>query len=336
MKNFILHLLKFLIPFLVVILIVSYVDFFKIWGFQDDYYQQNKVELNREMVCTKTYNHHRKIENFNSFIFGNSRSQAYKCGKWSTYLDKDSKAFIFDGSGEGIWGISKKAEYLDELGDTIRNALLVLDRTLLKTTKMNEGHIAIPMPVVSKSSYSKYYLTFLEASLDPKFIISYIDYSIFRKYRKYMKLFIVRDEIKPKFNPINCDYSPGYDEVIRVDSIGYYKKLINNGEFYDRPVEKKWKCEITDLEIEQLKSIKNIFSKHNTKYTIIISPAYDQIPLEDEQLELLNKIFGKENIFNFSGKNKYTENISNHYESWHYKPIVANDIMRIIYTQLKE
>ena len=74
-----------------------------------------------------------------------------------------------------------------------------------------------------------------------------------------------------------------------------------------------------------------IFNKHNTKYKIVISPVYDQVPMEEEQLEVLEQIFGKQNIYNFSGKNKFTDSIHNFYETSHYKPNVANEIMNILY-----
>jgi len=55
--------------------------------------------------------------------------------------------------------------------------------------------------------------------------------------------------------------------------------------------------------------------------------------MEAAQVELLEQIFGRENLFNFSGKNKLTESISNFYESSHYRPHVANEIMSIVYQE---
>ena len=53
--------------------------------------------------------------------------------------------------------------------------------------------------------------------------------------------------------------------------------------------------------------------------------------MEEEQLQLLYSIFGKKNIFDFSGKNNLTEPISNYFESSHYKPNVAKIILDSIY-----
>jgi len=312
------------------ILLIS-VDIFKIYGFEEDYYTNNIVSLNREMICTKTYNHYRAGETFDSFIFGSSRSLAYRCKSWSEYLPADAKPFHFDGSGEGIWGISKKIEYIDELGDPIDNALLILDRTALRTTANRDGHLFIAMPCISKESKLDYYLTFLKASISGRFLLAYIDYSIFRNYRGYMGLSIRRTEYPNEADNVNCDIWYGYDKQIEVDSLGYYNHLKEIGAFFPRPKERSWECRVTDREVEQLIIIKNIFLRHNTNYKIIISPIYDQIPLEQEQLNILNEVFGKDNVFDFSGKNRFTEPVSNYYETVHFKPHVANEIMNIVY-----
>ena len=115
------------------------------------------------MITTSTFNHYREKEKFNSFIFGSSRSQAYKCENWISYLDENAKPFHFDASGEGIWGISRKIEYIDEIGDTIKNALVVIDRTGLRTTYLRDGHLFISMPDVSKSSEFEYYFYFFKS-----------------------------------------------------------------------------------------------------------------------------------------------------------------------------
>ena len=62
-----------------------------------------------------------------------------------------------------------------------------------------------------------------------------------------------------------------------------------------------------------------------------MAPTYDQVPMPMHQLDLLFKILGKDHIYNFTGKNKFTEAISNFFESDHYKPYVANEMMEIIY-----
>ena len=330
MKKFSIKILIFCLPIICLVTGVIYIDFFKIFGFQD-YYTNQKVGLNRETVTTTTYNHYRESEKFNSFIFGSSRSQAYKCANWLPYLDERAKPFHFDASGEGVWGISKKVKYIDEVGGTINNALVVIDRYALRRTYPKDGHMFIAMPCVSKSSSIEYYSTFLLASLNLKFLMAYIDYSIFKTHRDYMGHLIMRSKYSHYANTKNCDIWYGWDKEIKMDSIAYYKKQNNKGIFYNRTGIGSFKVLVTPEEKEQLLIIKNIFEKHNTNYKIIISPLYDQVSMEQEQIELLEDVFNKENIYNFSGKNKLTEPIYNFYETSHYRPHIANEILEVVY-----
>lgn len=334
MRSFLIKVSVFTLPALAVISTVIYLDFFKVLGFQD-YYTGQVVGLNREMITTTTYNHYREQENFNSFIFGSSRSQPYQCENWLQYLDDQAKPFHFDASGEGIWGISKKVEYIDELGDTIKNALVVIDRSVLEVTYPRDGHIFISMPCYTKSSPLTYYATFLSASLNLKFLTAYFDYSLFNTYRSYMGTFIRTTQYDHQVNSTNCDIKWGWETEIELDSATYYSNLISKGIFYERPRKEVAPCRVTPEEKEQLRSIKTIFKKHNTNFKIIISPIYDQVPMEAEQLELLQQLFGTENIFDFSGKNRFTEAIHNYYETSHYRPHVANELMNMVYTNTR-
>lgn len=330
MKKFLSKIIVLTIPVIILILLVTWMDFFKIFGFQD-YYATQTIGLNREMITTKTFNHYRERENFDSFIFGSSRSQAFKCKNWKSFLPDNAKPFHFDASGEGIWGISKKVEYIDELGDTIKNALVVIDRDVLKVTYLRDGHLFISMPNVSKSSKFDYYSAFLKASLNPKFLIAYLDYSIFKTYREYMGHLINHNKYDHIVNNMNCDIWYGVNKEIQNDSLGYYRKQLDKGVFYERPLPEIAECAVTQEEIDQFNTIKAVFNKHNTNYKIVIGPTYDQAPMEKEQLKLLEHVFGKENIYNFSGNNEFTEPISNFYETSHYRPHVANQIMELIY-----
>jgi len=219
MKKFIKNISLFFIPFIVFVCIVIVADFFKIFGFQE-YYEGNFVGLNRGMICTKTYTHYREQEQFNSFILGSSRTLSYKCKNWKKYLDKDAVPFHFDASGEGIWGIMTKMEYITRLGDRIDNALIVLDRDALQNNKNSEGHLYKSPPEVSGESPIPYYYEYVKSSVNPKFILAFTDYAIFRKHRNYMGFMIHKRKYTDSVNPVNCDFWFGYDKHIRKDSLG--------------------------------------------------------------------------------------------------------------------
>jgi len=330
MKKFLFKIFLCVLPILFLVLLAAYIDFFKIFGYQD-YYTNQITGINRGVVTTTCFNEFREKEKFNSFIFGSSRSQAFKCERWVNHLGPTARAFHFDAAGESLWGITKKIEYIDELGDTIRNALLVIDRSTLRNIEPKKNHLLIAMPCVSKDSKFEYYFTFLKASLNLKFLWAYMDYSIFKTRRDYMGHLIKKGKYDNRFNPSNGDMWYGYDKEIEMDSVAYYNKLNEKEVFHKRPVSKITACPITYEEKELLKTISEIFEKHKTKYQIIVSPVYDQIPMEEAQLKLLASYFGKKNIHNYSGVNRFTSPIENYYESSHYKTYIANDILDLVY-----
>ena len=94
--------------------------------------------------------------------------------------------------------------------------------------------------------------------------------------------------------------------------------------FYCEPV-------IKESQRQMLAEIKKIFTKHHTSYRIVISPQYDQIKFNPEDLRYLEDLFGKDFVFDFSGRNILTENYKNYYDKFHYRPQVSRQIMEIIY-----
>lgn len=332
MKSFLIKIFLFLLPIELIIVFHLFLDPFRIVYEYEDYYKNNFVAVNRGEVCFRTFTNNREEQKFDSFIFGSSRSQAFKCVNWEKYLSKNSKAFHFDASGEGLFGIQTKISYLDEIGDKINNALIILDEEMLGLTSNNVGYFVASPPQISKESTMEYYSQFIKAGFDIPFLVGYLDYSLFGTYRSYMEKKISRVKYNHKSDPINGDIFYGNEIHIKEDSSGYYNNLIEKGIFYERsPLTSKNSSSLTERAILQLKTIKSVFEKHKTNFKIIISPLYDQIPLDITKEKQLSEIFGKENIFNYSGKNELTEPVHNFYENSHYRPKVANKILDKIY-----
>ncbi|MBN1185296.1 MAG: hypothetical protein JXB49_23630 [Bacteroidales bacterium] len=325
----------FFSPFLILFVSFTLMDVFKLYK-KIDNYNDTFITLNRGYICYKTYLYYKDQVKFDSFIFGSSLSLSFKLENWIDYLPDGSVPFHFDGNGEGLYGIYSKIRFLDNKGDTIKNALIILDVRGLANDGLLNGktHFSISPPEISHESKINFYWAFIKKGLDYRFILAYLDYSLFNTYRDYMGWYINKSKSEDYSNPINCDFTSGYEADIKKDSLAYYRRLLSKGVFYNRPVEAKESYDVSELEIKYLKSIYKIFQRHNTDFKIIIPPKYDQIPFDQDQLELLNRIFGQENVFNFSGKNKFSEPISNFFESDHYKPYVANEIMEIIYSDI--
>ena len=80
-----------------------------------------------------------------------------------------------------------------------------------------------------------------------------------------------------------------------------------------------------------LQEIKSIFDKHNTNYRLVISPLYNQIKFNLTDLNVLNSIFGRNFVCDFSGIKELTKPKTNYYEFSHYRPKVGEQIMQRIY-----
>jgi hypothetical protein len=329
-KLFLKKFFIFLTPFIVVCILAFSMDPFKIWFEYDDYYKNNFVTLNRELVCFKLFKQNKDIHKYNSFIFGSSRSQAFKIKEWKKYLDEDSLGFHFDASGEGIYGIYNKLNYLEKNNLPIKNVLILLDYDTLTTTKNRQGYLFISPPELSGEASYKFYKEFIVANISPIFILGYLDYKIFSQYRDYMSALFNKSKYDNVSDNITADLFYGYDQMIKEDNDGYYKKLVEKG-IFDRNKKHKSIEKLGLDEKDLLEKISRILKRNKSNYKIIISPVYDQISIDKERLDLIELLFDKNNVFNFSGKNKFTESIYNYYEDSHYRPHVANQIMEQIY-----
>ena len=131
------------------------------------------------------------------------------------------------------------------------------------------------------------------------------------------------------YTSINNDFIfQGYIDQLREDSAAYYSRDL----FYPRSLEEQTQePAIQAYQINYLKEIKAIFDKHKTNYKIVFGPNYDQKKVNPVDLSIVKSIFGSYSVYDFTGQNELTTPLSNYYEIYHYKPVVANEIMDEIY-----
>lgn len=334
MSHFFKKLGLFLMPCILVLLGIVYLDFFKVFFEYDEYYTEDLfVSLNREYVCLKSLEKKSEISKPNSFIFGSSRSQAFKCRDWNKYLSDSAISFHFDAANEAIVGVVEKLQYLKKNKYEITNVLLIVDEGLLTQTDFNQRNssLTISHPEISSNNSFDFYLPFITASINPKFVASYMDYSMFKTHRKYMGQYIANTRYPNLVNPVNMDIFYGKEKEIQEDSISYYNRLNLSGVFYEREIITRDFSDINNYTKDQLSIIKELFQEFNCSYKVIVSPMYDQIELDSIYKQMLIDVFQKENVFDYSGKNEWTEPIGNFYETSHYRPFVARRIMSQVY-----
>jgi hypothetical protein len=334
MKKFIVAILLFFIPVFILMLIYIAIDPFKVIRRYDTFYDPKArgwVGLDKDYISTTTFDNNYQREKYNSFIFGNSCSFFYQISDWKKHLDEKSYCYHFNATGESLYALQKKIQYIDKKNIKIKNALVVLDYSTLIRDKPRTGHIYIISPhLENNKNFICFHFTFLLAFLSPKFLYAYIDFKFSGKVKPYMKEGHLID-----------DRPFAYDNIKNEMQFVSFEELISKGKFYTEE-RKKLFFQRDSIQTfspvaiagEQKKILQNIFKtfyKHNTNYKIIISPGYNQIKLNSHDLDFLIHLFGRKNVFNFSGINKITSDYNNYYEIMHYRPTVSREIMKVIY-----
>jgi len=267
---------------------------------------------------------------YNAFIFGSSRSRAFKTAFWKRYLPENAEPFHMGVNDESLYGIERKLRFLDSMGFKIEHALIPLDHRILSLTKNNEAHIFRDYPSLTGEASAAYYQRYFIAFLKPDFLKSYWDYLRTDKIAKTNN-FLWDPGFTYHEKTGDIDYTR-MDQAIERDSIQFYKD--NFATFHARTP--TISDELCNEEAKKLlRNIKRILAKHRTKFEIIITPNYDQVAIHPKDLAFLQTLFG-ENVHDFSGKNRITETIGNYYEHKHFKPFIANSILKLLQIDIRK
>lgn len=274
----------------------------------------------------------RFIENtktpYNSFIFGSSRSKAFKTKEWRNYLDSSSICYHMGVNDETLYGMAQKFRFLNKKGFKLKNVFIQIDHRILEQTKNHEAHIFREYYTVSGETASSYYQRFIIAFLKPSFLKEYFVFKKNGQIDNQKENGFLWD---PGFDFItrsgDIQYTR-YDEALKIDSLAYYKKL--DLEHYPRKKVLGNTLIIGKKKI-LLETIANILHNHHSNYKLIISPNFDLMALHPNDIKELQRIFGKSNVSDLSGYNEFTKSVRNYYEHKHFKPYVANAILKQLY-----
>lgn len=323
------RVLLFCSPFLLLLLIYLVSDPFKILYNYDNYNIDTYIHKNRDFISTEMYLKNSKIYIYDSFIFGSSTALYIPPSVWGKYISTSNNIFSFDASGENIVGIWSKIKYIHDTDHQIKNAVIIFDTGYTFDKFINDNPIFIKHYKVYPSSrfnfHYKYFLNFLNL----KFIIPFIHYKISNHFYPYMtNMFVYRffyfDVVTNEMHPF------GRINELKTDSLNYYK---NRKELFQSRSTKprETEAQINADHILMLKEIKEIFVRDSTDFRIVITPLFNRIAFNRNDLNILQIIFGEKKVFDFSGINKYTEKVSNYYDTLHFKKYVGAEILDSIY-----
>jgi hypothetical protein len=320
-------------PIFVVVSIYLVTDPFKVLYHYDTLIGNGKngAYLNKDYISTETFVRNYPAYNYDSYIFGSSRSRYYKISEWKKHISGNS-FFHFDAYNESLFGIERKISFLHNKGVRIRNAIIFLDEESLAITENHKGHLYRKHPLTSGEATTDFQLANFKDFLDVSFLGSYVSFLITGKAGgSAIRNGYIDTTSSITYNAINNEIDfTREDQEIDANPDAYYK--CKAGYFYNRsPVQQVYSPILMDAQRKMLANIKKILAEDSTNYRIVINPLYNQKKLNSKDAEFLASLFGKPNFFDFSGKNAITDDPHNYYESSHYRVHVANEILNAIY-----
>jgi hypothetical protein len=165
---------------------------------------------------------------------------------------------------------------------------------------------------------------------------AYLDYRFSGRVKDYMKEEFLLLDIPVKYEVTTNELRfPFNDERLAKNT--YYTPQLIRDEFYTRDKQQHYSeaC-IRENQQAMLSDIAASFRKYGTRFRIIINPLYNQEKLNPADLAYLEQLFGKEQVFDYSGINPITDDYRNYYEKSHYRPEVADAIMKFMYTGVRD
>lgn len=295
-----------------------------------DSYPDNYLHTyNRNRISTQVFLNNNSEQQYDSFIFGSSRSSVFYTADWQKYIGSE-KTYHFDASNEPISGIYGKVKFIKKNGNKIKNALLIFDQETFKyTADTANSVIHIQDWRWTPQNRISYHLVFFKAFFKELYFVKYFDVLLNHTYKPYM--YGIFEPKHMLYTPVKNDFIfQEYIDKIKTDSLSYYQ----HNPFYNRAGEPDTsEVSIEPYQADYLKEIKAVFDQDETKFKVVFGPNFDQKSINPKDLATVKEIFGAENVYDFSGINKLTEPIGNYYEIYHYKPMVAREIMDSIYGQ---
>lgn len=326
-RKLVLKALLLLLPFAGIVVLYFHDDPFMTLRRYPVY--DSAVMLNEEMVGWNIYRNNRDSIPFNSFILGNSCTMAFPCRMWEQHLDPGDRAIRLFGNGESMRAIYLKLQALERDSAELKNVLLVLDGTSLSRSQVQSGYSFLLPPEVSGQSLVGVQLKLLQTFALPNFLFAYLRYRMTGTISSSMKYMNPYGRIR---NPQNNDALNPRERLIDEQQEAYWRDRPK--EFPPRPAQEVVAAPVIgDEQAQLLRQIAALLHRYRTKVRLIISPDYDQLKLNPADKAVLDHLFGRGVVFDFSGINAYTADYHNYYERGHYRPILGERLLQTVYEE---
>lgn len=288
------------------------------------------VILNENFVGWGIYQNHRNSAHpFNAFIMGNSCTMAYRCAAWEHYLPKGSHAMRLFGNAETLGALNLKLHALERDHAPLRHVFIVMDPNSFGYDKQRSGWEYLLPPEVSGRSWLITQFEMVQTFLMPKFLLPYLRFHITGHLTPSMRYMNLHGRIRNSDN--NDLYNP-HERLIAKEGEAYWRQL-SAKDFPPRKAgQRRSQAYIAAPQERVLRDIAALLKRNHTDYRLIISPDYSQEKLDDRDKQKLYAIFGRRYVFDFTGVNQYTSDYHNYYEKAHYRPVLGNRLLKVVYT----
>ena len=294
-------------------------------------------DTNRDYLSSELFVHNYPEYHYDSYVFGSSRCGGINPYQWLSYLPEGSSQFLFQAWGETITGIDQKITYMDENHYPLDNVLILVDIPLtFSKPQLPHQAMSIKDPRFSHQ---------------PRWIFqSVLFYDFIQKLSEWRRAFRKwRSSAPPKinFDPVSNDWEKGNKELDlsqpptkdNMRNLSRKAKSVFMKDYVNNPYVSLPSCEtvIDGSMTVILNHIKSIFDRKETDYRIIVTPAYGyKYPsITEEDLHILQDVFGEENVFDFSGREDITLDYKNFSDPNHFGLNIGWQMLEEIYHDRK-
>ena len=333
MKRFLIRIMSFIgIPAIALLAIFFATDPFKTMS---PFSVRCFDDTNRDYLSSELFFRNDPVYHYNSFMFGSSRCMGFNTWHWKHYLPEGSRQFLFQSWGETLTGIEEKINFLDNNGNEIKNALLLIDipGTFDKVQSPKTPVTIRHYKITGQSRLAYQACFFYYFSQKPSKWIAAV-----KKHRNPTTRAFPADTISndfgryKRFEDIGVQPPKEYLTSCTEKTRNSLLKQVKT--FSDKDLNESKRL-ITNNFLEQLRRVKAVFDKHQTDYRIVVSPAYCYLhpSINEKDLQLLYDVFGKDKVFDYSGKNDITTDINNFADPNHFGPSVGWQIIEDMYNK---
>lgn len=330
MKRFIVTVLCFLgIPVLLLVAVFCITDPYRTIHKFDP---TNSYDDAREYVSTELFLRNNPTQQYNAFIFANSKAAAITTYLWRSLIGDDARPFLFQAWTEDIEGIQQKMDFVVRSGNDLDYVLLLVDPSTFPSVISRDDFIHLRHPLLSGQSRIGF------------------EFDIFKNYIQKPSQWVqsIRYFIGGVKLPLTCDtvtndvfsyYADIWDDDLQQDSLKDCSPTVRAAfiedvsHLDDRSI-RTAQPKITAHYESILRHIKSVFDEYQTQYKILIMPVhiYKNAMFNAKDLDLLNDIFGSENVHNYLQKNEYTTDYNYYIDPSHPGLLAGSMILKEIYS----